>query len=158
MAEERIAQLEAQAEQLQQSNQQLLLNNQEILNAMRGMQEQLRLLGGNEQGQGSSTAPRYSLKLPKPKAPEEYNPAKKTDVDTWIFNCEQYFSMYNSITEVDQVRIAATYLRGIAATWWQHYLGTSTIPTSTTPWADFTKAVKLRWQPINPIRDARDKP
>ncbi len=78
MAEEYIAQLEAQAEQLQLRNPRLLLNNQEILNAMQRMQEQLRLLGENGQGQGtSSAAPTYSLKVPKPKAPEEFNQLRR---------------------------------------------------------------------------------
>ena len=131
----------------------LRTENQQIVNVIQQLQAQVQAANPG----GRPNANPTGLRLPKPKAPEEFNPAKKSDVDAWLFSCESYFAMYDNITEANKVRTAATYFRGLAGTWWQHYMINSTIMISEEPWTEFKTAVKARWQPINPVRAARDK-
>ena len=52
-------------------------------------------LGGVLRTGGGSSGP----KAPKPKSPEEYDPAMKRDVDTWLFQVDVYYALHSEMTD-----------------------------------------------------------
>ena len=93
---------------------------------------------------------------PKANAPEEFEPSRKTDVDTWLFTVNAYFEFFPGMTSAEKAHNAATYLKGSATIWWRHYSASETFRTSPDQWATFVHAMRQKWLAVNPIRAARD--
>lgn len=79
-------------------------------------------------------------------------------VDSWLDDLQQQFEYYGPVefpTEVSKIRLATTYLRGPARTWWQH-LPLVDIAAITT-WDLFVDALHKRFRPALPAELARRK-
>ena len=144
-------------EELRAEVQRLTTYNGELRQGMLNLQAQFAELS---QAFGSlPVLARFGVGLPKPRAnaPEGYDPSKKTDVDTWLFEMESFFALYPALNGVDKVRNAATFFKGSAAIWWRHLSLTSDILQRPDPWAAFLDAMRSKWRSTNPVRAARDK-
>jgi hypothetical protein len=100
--------------------------------------------------------PAAGPRAPKPKSPEEFDPARKRDVDTWLFQVDLYYLMFPEMTDAAKVLNCSTYLRGSAQTWWRHFASQHDRLHALT-WEEFKEAFRSRWQIVNPVRVARDK-
>ena len=100
-----------------------------------------------------------SERAPRPKAntPEEFEPSRRTDVDTWLFTVHSYFKFFPNLTSAERADNAATYLKGSAVIWWRHYSESAAYTTSTDKWTTFVNAMRQKWLAVNPVRAARDK-
>ena len=90
-----------------------------------------------------------------PKSPEEFDPAKKKDVDTWLFQVEVYYQLYPNDTDTAKIIDCSSYFRGGALVWWRHFAATHNLEAMT--WTQFREAIRERWQVTNVVRAARDK-
>ena len=90
-----------------------------------------------------------------PKSPEEFDPAKKRDVDTWLFQVEVYYQLYPNDTDTAKIIDCSSYFRGGALVWWRHFAATHNLEAMT--WTQFREAIRERWQVTNVVRAARDK-
>ena len=91
----------------------------------------------------------------KPKRPEEFDPAKKKDVDTWLFQVEVYYQLHPHLTDLVKIVDCSSHFRGAAQTWWRHYASSHNLDALT--WVEFRAAIQARWQLVNTVRTARDK-
>ena len=96
-----------------------------------------------------------SLKAQKP---DTYTPGRRSDLNLWLFGVEQYLK-FQEIQETLHVSYAATLLRGTAMSLWRYTSklannGGQALPTT---WLDFKSFLIGAFQPINPVKLARDK-
>ena len=108
--------------------------------------------------QAEPAAPQPSLAVAnslKPKSPEEFDPAKKKDIDTWLFQVEVYYQLHPQLSDLVKIIDCSSYFRGAAQTWWRHLASSRDITTMT--WAAFRAAIQARWQLVNTVRTARDR-
>jgi hypothetical protein len=96
------------------------------------------------------TAVPIHIKLAKP---NHYNGALSTNVDTWLFEMEQYLAGSFVNDDAARITIASTYLRDLASTWWYQICQVERAPPTT--WVEFKEALKSRFQPIAAARTAR---
>ncbi len=89
--------------------------------------------------------PAAGPRAPKPKSPEEFDPARKRDVDTWLFQVDLYYLMFPEMTDAAKVLNCSTYLRGSAQTWWRHFASQHDRLHALT-WEEFKEAFRSRWQ------------
>jgi len=89
---------------------------------------------------------------PKLKPPEEFNPSKRMDVATWLDQVEAYLASFEGLAAQEGIAYAAALFRGPAATWWRY-----TRHIFQGDYAAFRTLVKDRFEPINPVKTARDK-
>ena len=94
-------------------------------------------------------------KVPKPKGPEEFDPARKRDVDTWLFQVDVYYHLFPDMTDLAKIINCSTYLRGAAQTWWRHMASSRDL--NVLSWEEFKAALRSRWQTVNTVRVARDR-
>jgi chemotaxis protein histidine kinase CheA len=108
--------------------------------------------------QAEMAAPQPSLAVAnslKPKSPEEFDPAKKKDVDTWLFQVDVYYQLHPQLSDLVKIIDCSSYFRGAAQTWWRHLASSRDVSTMT--WAEFRAAIQTRWQLVNTVRTARDR-
>ena len=101
------------------------------------------------------TAP-LEFGITKPKSPEEFDPARKRDVDTWLFQVDLYYRMFSEVSDAAKVLNCSSYFRGSAQTWWRHFASQPAQLDAMT-WDGFKDAIRSRWQVVNPVRVARDR-
>ena len=77
----------------------------------------------------------------KPRSPPTYNGKFREDVSRWISYMGNYLTFIQG-TPDQQVKFAATYLRGPAFEWWDHYVKESGYPTD---WTVMSNALKKRF-------------
>lgn len=94
---------------------------------------------------------------PRPAKPDTFSADTATaDVDSWIFQFEEYMEACNVVDNATKLREAATFLRGPASTWWRTVKqGDPT--TRPTTWEQFTQLLRHTFKPINSVKVARDK-
>ena len=90
------------------------------------------------------------VKLAKPNF---YTGALNANVDTWLFEVEQYLIGSGIISDAQRISLAASYLRDLASTWW--YQKCQVEHTPPTLWTEFKETLKARFQPIAAARTAR---
>jgi hypothetical protein len=97
----------------------------------------------------------------KPAKPKTYDGSRFTDPDTWLFQFEQYANIVG-LTNTEKVQLAATYLEGPAATWWESIYREAeqraaneelNLPT----WTEFKQILVATFKPVNSSKMARDK-
>lgn len=97
----------------------------------------------------TTSIPGY-IKLAKPSL---FTGAAKANVETWLFEVEQYLLAYGVNNESQRIAFASASLKGLALQWWQNHcilhpgLGLS--------WAEFKEEVRKRFQPVEASRTAR---
>ena len=81
---------------------------------------------------------------------------KPVEVDTWLFQLEQWFETQPMLSEPDKVRLAGLLLHGMAASW---YRDMAKRPPAEQPqtFATFKEEMLAMFMPINRARIARDK-
>ena len=94
----------------------------------------------------------------KSQKPDTYTPGRRSDLNLWLFGVEQYLK-FQEIPESLHVSYAATLLRGTAMSLWRYTSelannGGQALPTT---WPDFKSFLIGAFQPINPVKLARDK-
>src|SRR3954451_8787393 len=95
----------------------------------------------------------------KVKQPDTYD-GRKTPVDLWIFQVQQYFNAVNLTDNERAVYYATNLLRGDAATWWRMRYTTLVSTTPITPlptWPEFQQQLIAQFKPVNFEKIARDK-
>ena len=97
---------------------------------------------------GRGVAPR-GIKVERPKTNDG---AKHRDVDTWLFQVEEYM-LLTRIPAVSQVGYAASLLHRNAAMWWREKCeGGNRIES----WEEFKTSLRGQFQKDNLVRRARD--
>ncbi len=76
------------------------------------------------------------------------------DLDTWVFQMEEYFAAVPGLGEVDKVRFGGVNLRGQAAAWWRDVGKTDARPKK---WDDFVEELKRMFMPVARVQVARQK-
>jgi hypothetical protein len=89
------------------------------------------------------------------KLPEFTGEKDKVDLDTWLFQSEQYFTTLSQVTDAQKIQIASLQLRGHAAAWWRDVSQHAADKPAT--WDDFKKRIMSVYMPV--LRDelARDR-
>src|SRR5207302_677825 len=111
-----------------------------------------------QQLQGLRAAAPVSIATPipmRPHKPAEFNGNKGEDIETWLFQVEQY----TTLTHVpDNVRacFVATFFCSSAALWWRSFNSTLRSPLECT-WLAFHDACLRQFRPVNAARVAREK-
>lgn len=105
----------------------------------------------NAQQQPASSRPF----LPKLRAPSTFSGSMGFAADSWISEMEQQFNYYGAQFPNDAARIhyAAASFEGTARQWWEQHPDRST----TVVWADFVKAIRSRFRPIQGSMLARQR-
>lgn len=90
----------------------------------------------------------------KPQNAKEFDGNNKNgNVENWIFQCEQYFTIAGVSAEFG-VAYATNGFIGNAATWWRHRL---TLNSSWPSWEQFKKELRSRFKPADDAETARDR-
>lgn len=115
-------------------------------------------------GSGStsdSTNPIYVAPTPvaalpskvKVAAPGTFTGNRTLNVDTWLFEMNQYLAVCGVTTDNQRIAVASSYLKEVALQWW---LGRCRHPnTPPQDWPSFVNALKERFQPLAASRTAR---
>ena len=90
----------------------------------------------------------------KPTKPDTFKP-NNMDLNLWLFELETYMT-FVGLCEEDKVPFAVTLLRGAATSWWRNHLADSK-QVSWNQWNIFKEELRKQFQPINPVKVARDK-
>jgi Ty3 transposon capsid-like protein/Zinc knuckle len=97
-----------------------------------------------------------SQNAPKPPKPDTYDGNMRTNVETWLFQLSQYFTVAR-VADAERVPFAVTFLRENALTWWrsdsmrreqQH-------ESPITTWKEFESVFRTRFQPVDQSNQAR---
>ncbi len=87
---------------------------------------------------------------PKPHKPPSFN--GKDSVDSWTMHLDNYLGDQD---DERAMQVATTYLTGEAHEWWiVHSSVTSPAPTT---WSGLRSAITMRFNPLNKVKQARDK-
>ena len=93
-----------------------------------------------------------------PAKPKHYSAERGANPDVWLFQLEQYFDLANVTSDINKVRLAATYLDGPAATWWRMLHTECTVRLLALPtWNEFKLKLVAQFKPVNSGKVARDK-
>jgi hypothetical protein len=76
------------------------------------------------------------------------------ELDTWVFQVEEYFAAVPGLGEEDKVRFGGVNLRGQAAAWWRDVGKTDARPKK---WDDFVEELKRMFMPVARMQVARQK-
>ncbi len=76
------------------------------------------------------------------------------ELDTWVFQMEEYFAAVPGLVEEDKVRFGGVNLRGQAAAWWRDVGKTDTRPKK---WDDFVEELKRMFMPVARMQVGRQK-
>lgn len=90
------------------------------------------------------------IKLAKPSL---FTGAAKANVETWLFEVEQYLMAYEVDDDSQRIAFAAASLKGLALQWWQNHCILH--PSQRLSWQQFKEEVKKRFQPVEASRTAR---
>jgi len=91
-----------------------------------------------------------NIKLTKPSL---FTGATKSNVETWIFEVEQYLTAYGVTDDSQRIAFACASFKGVALQWWQNQCLTH--PGVRLTWNQFKDEVRRRFQPIEASRTAR---
>jgi hypothetical protein len=97
----------------------------------------------------TASIPGY-IKLAKPSL---FSGAVKTNVETWLFEVEQYLLAYGVNNESQRIAFAAASFKGLALQWWQNHCLLH--PGLGLTWGQFKDEVRKRFQPVEASRTAR---
>lgn len=86
---------------------------------------------------------------------ESYSGHKYEDLEAWIFQIEEYFSLLKIQDEELRIQIAGTALRKDARIWYRS--ARISEGDKIRSWEEFKIQIKNQFCPINPIKLARDK-
>ena len=75
-------------------------------------------------------------------------------LDNWLREMEQQFDWYGYNSDAERVAMAAAQLRGTALDWW-HALDSEEKQLLRASFADLTRALRKRFQPVNSAQTAR---
>lgn len=90
------------------------------------------------------------IKLPKPSL---YTGAVRTNVETWLFEVEQYLAAYGCNIDSQRIAVATGSMKGLALQWWRsEYVANPGLVIS---WEEFKERVRRRFQPVAASRTAR---
>lgn len=90
------------------------------------------------------------IKLAKPSL---FTGAVKANVESWLFEVEQYLVAYGVSVDSQRVAFASGHFKGLALQWWQNHCIQH--PGLTITWEQFKSEVRTRFQPIEASRTAR---
>ncbi|MGH2639177.1 MAG: hypothetical protein ACRDF4_07865 [Rhabdochlamydiaceae bacterium] len=90
------------------------------------------------------------IKLPKPSL---YTGAVRTNVETWLFEVEQYLVAYACNIDSQRIAVATGSMKGLALQWWRSECMTN--PGLVISWEEFKERVRRRFQPVAASRTAR---
>jgi len=91
-----------------------------------------------------------SIKLAKPSL---FTGAIKANVETWLFEVEQYLTAYGVKDDSQKIAFATASFKGMAVQWWQNHCMTH--PGLHLQWDQFKEEVRKRFQPVEASRTAR---
>lgn len=91
-----------------------------------------------------------SIKLAKPSL---FTGTTKANVETWLFELEQYLMAYGVNNDSQRIAFAAASLKGLALQWWQNHCLLH--PGLGLTWEQFKEEVRRRFQPVEASRTAR---
>lgn len=115
-------------------------------------------------GSGSSsdpTNPIYVAPIPvaalpskvKVATPGTFTGNRTLNVDTWLFEMNQYLAVCGVTTDNQRIAVASSYLKEVALQWWLGRCRHPNIPPQ--DWPSFVNALKERFQPLAASRTAR---
>lgn len=90
------------------------------------------------------------IKLAKPSL---FTGAVKANVESWLFEVEQYLVAYGVNADSQRIAFASGHFKGLALQWWQNHCIQH--PGLTITWDQFKTEVRTRFQPIEASRTAR---
>jgi len=90
-----------------------------------------------------------NIKLAKPSL---FTGATKANVETWLFEVEQYLTAYGVTDYSQRIAFACASFKGVALQWWQNQCLTH--PGLQLTWDQFKEEVRKRFQPIEASRTA----
>lgn len=90
------------------------------------------------------------VKLAKPSL---FTGATRANVETWLFEVEQYLMAYGVTNDSQRIAFAAASLKGLAIQWWQNHCLLH--PGLGLTWEQFKEEVRRRFQPVEASRTAR---
>jgi len=86
-------------------------------------------------------------------APGNFTGAQNINVDTWLFEMNQYLTVCGVLTDEQRIAVASSYLKEAALQWWLGRCRLPNIPPR--DWLSFVAALKERFQPLAASRTAR---
>ena len=97
----------------------------------------------------------------KPDKPATFEGTRKESIDSWLFQCAQYFALV-PVPDDHRAFFAATFFKDNAALWWrsvitarQNAAGQGQAIQVT--WVDFETLVRNQFRPVNADRIARER-
>lgn len=88
--------------------------------------------------------------------PPAYSGEKGEELDTWIFQLEEYFATVGNVTDQQKIRIASLLFKGQTAEWWRDVNARSAEQRPST-WTAFVQTLTTMFMPIGRSKLARDK-
>jgi len=127
------------AQQLELALHKLSLNTG---SSSQGRDKQVSVMEGYESRHMSSQEERIpSYKIHKPK--HFFPTFNGEDVHRWLYKCAQYFEI-EEIANIDKLRIASYYLKGVALYWHQNFLRSAENQRAT--WEEYVEAISCRFE------------
>jgi hypothetical protein len=83
-----------------------------------------------------------------------YGEKDSAELDTWVFQMEEYFAATPGLGEADKVRFGGVNLRGQAAAWWRDVGKTDKRPAT---WEAFVSELSRMFMPVARAQVARQK-
>jgi hypothetical protein len=106
--------------------------------------------------QHTSSTPLFSISSKvKISPPSHYTGNRNVNVETWLFEMNQYLDTTNVTNSSQRISVASSYFKESALQWWVNQCHNSFSPISSWTWQQFITAVRDRFQPLAASRTAR---
>jgi len=133
----------------------------EVVNALNQMMTRIQIL---EQGNSNLLAratmaemraaqPSFMARGPEVRKPKEYNgDTRGVVLENWLFEMNNYLSLFQVTSDQNKIDLATSYLSGSAIQWWQG-LGEG----KPTTWQAFQEALNYQFKPVDSYELARKR-
>lgn len=88
--------------------------------------------------------------------PPTYSGEKGEELDTWIFQLEEYFATAGNVSDQQKIQIASLLFKGQLAEWWRD-VHNRPVEQRPSTWEQFVQALTGMFMPIGRSKLARDK-
>jgi hypothetical protein len=87
--------------------------------------------------------------------PSHYTGNRNVNVETWLFEMNQYLDITSVTKSSQRISVASSYFKESALQWWVNQCHHAFSPIDSWTWQQFTTAVRDRFQPLAASRTAR---
>ena len=92
----------------------------------------------------------------KPERPQAFTGKKSENLESWIFQVQQFFDL-SQVPNEDRIQLAASWFKDHAAIWWQEYHQNINWTLQPPTWEEFLQAIRAYFVPVNTSLNAYDR-